>query len=87
MSVDYEISLKLIADVYHFVNVVTEHLYEYDVDVHSKNNSHHVVDAKSLLGLLSLNLADTVIVELRDCKDLDDIQKFKNIMHQFKEDK
>lgn len=57
-----------------FVNAVSR--YPYEVDLHS---GRYVVDAKSLLGIFSLDLAKPIVCEIYNdkCADLlADINKF-----------
>lgn len=57
-----------------FVNAVSR--YPYEVDLHS---GRYVVDAKSLLGIFSLDLAKPIVCEIYNdkCADfLADISKF-----------
>lgn len=39
--------------------------YDTDIDVRSYDN-HYIVDAKSLLGILSLDLSKPIIVKIKD---------------------
>ena len=56
--------LKSINDVKDFVNIVTK--YEFDVDMTS---GRYVVDAKSIMGIFSLDLSKAIKVEVHsdDC--------------------
>ena len=68
------IKLSLAENVKSFVNVVNR--YPYDVDLRA---GRHVVDAKSLLGIFSLDLSKPIALEIYndDCEDLvKDIQQF-----------
>ena len=53
------INLKLAENVKQFVNVVNK--YDYDMDLRS---GRHVVDAKSVLGIFSLDLSMPVVLEI-----------------------
>ena len=69
------IKLSLAADVKSFVNIVNR--YPYDVDLRA---GRHVVDAKSILGIFSLDLSRPISLEVYadDCEDLEkDIAQFK----------
>ncbi len=61
------IKLSLTENVKSFVNIVSR--YGYDVDLRS---GRHVVDAKSILGIFSLDLSKPVTVEIYsdECDDL-----------------
>ncbi len=54
----YKIMLSSINDVKNFVNIVNK--YEFDIDLIS---DRYVVDAKSIMGIFSLDLTKTIIVE------------------------
>jgi len=54
-----QISLKTSEQVKQFVNIVGK--YEYDVDIRS---GRYVIDAKSIMGIFSLDLSKPVIVEV-----------------------
>ena len=61
------IKLPLAENVKAFVNVVNK--YPYDIDLRA---GRYVVDAKSILGILSLDLAKPITMEIYadDCADL-----------------
>ena len=68
------IKLSLAENVKSFVNIVNR--YPYDIDLRS---GRHVVDAKSIMGIYSLNLSKPVTLEVYDdkCDDLmDEIKPF-----------
>ena len=68
------IRLSLAENVKTFVNVVNR--YPYDMDLRA---GRHVVDAKSILGIFSLDLSKPITLEVYtdDCGDLmADIQPF-----------
>jgi len=69
-----EIMLTSINDVKTFVNIVNN--YEFDVDLVS---GRYVVDAKSIMGIFSLDLSKPIVVEVRN----DDCDKFMNELKQF----
>ena len=58
------IKLSLAENVKSFVNIVNR--YPYDVDLRA---GRHVVDAKSILGLFSLELAHPVTVEFHGSEE------------------
>ena len=61
------IKLSLTENVKAFVNIVSRHSYDIDLRV-----GRHVVDAKSILGIFSLDLSKPVTVEVYsdNCDDL-----------------
>ncbi|NLX69789.1 MAG: HPr family phosphocarrier protein [Clostridiales bacterium] len=61
------IKLSLAENVKKFVNIVNK--YPYEIDLRS---GRHVVDAKSILGIFSLDLSKPITVEIYsdDCNDL-----------------
>ena len=68
------IKLSLAENVKSFVNIVNR--YPYDVDLRA---GRHVVDAKSILGIFSLDLSKPITLEVYtdECDDLmNDIQAF-----------
>lgn len=68
------IKLTLAENVKKFVNIVAK--YPYEIDLRA---GRHVVDAKSILGIFSLDLSNPVIIEIYsdECDDLmDEIQEF-----------
>lgn len=69
-----KIMLKTINDVKAFVNAVTK--YNFDVDLLS---GRYAVDAKSIMGIFSLDLSKKIEMEVHsdDCADfLNDIKPF-----------
>lgn len=71
----FDINLGTINSVKNFVNIVSK--YEYDIDLIS---GRYVVDAKSIMGIFSLDLAKPIKVEVHqdDCEDLlKDLEEFK----------
>ena len=69
-----EIMLTSINDVKNFVNIVNN--YDFDVDLVS---GRYVVDAKSIMGIFSLDLSKPIKVEIPtdDCDDfLNDLKPF-----------
>ena len=68
------IRLSLVENVNNFVNIVTRYPYEMDLRA-----GRHVVDAKSILGIFSLDLSRPITLEIYsdDCGDLlDEIAPF-----------
>ncbi len=69
-----KISLQMAQNVKDFVSIVQE--YPYEIDLRSEK---YVVDAKSILGIFSLDLSKPVTVEIHSdsCDDLiDALKKF-----------
>ncbi len=69
------IKLSFAEEVKNFVNIVNR--YPYDMDLRA---GRHVVDAKSILGIFSLDLSRPIALEVYtdDCADLEsDIAQFK----------
>ena len=62
-----QISLQMASSVKEFVNIVQK--YAYDIDLRSER---YVVDAKSILGIFSLDLSKPINVEIHSdaCDDL-----------------
>jgi len=62
-----EINLKMAEHVKKFVSIVNN--YDYEIDLRS---GRFIVDAKSILGIFSLDLSKPVIVEIHsnNCDDL-----------------
>ena len=68
------IRLSLVENVNNFVNIVTRYPFEMDLRA-----GRHVVDAKSILGIFSLDLSRPITLEIYsdDCEQLlADIQPF-----------
>ncbi len=65
----FEINLSSINDVKDFVNLVNR--YDFDVDLAS---GRYVVDAKSIMGIFSLDLSKPITINVHD--DSDDAAKF-----------
>ena len=62
-----QISLQLASSVKEFVNIVQEYAFEIDLRC-----DRYVVDAKSILGIFSLDLSKPINVEIHsdDCEEL-----------------
>lgn len=69
-----QIMLKTINDVKAFVNSVAK--YDFDVDLLS---GRYAVDAKSIMGIFSLNLSKAITMEIHS----DDCQNFLNEIKPF----
>ena len=70
----FNILLESINDVKEFVNIVSR--YDFDIDLTS---GRYVVDAKSIMGIFSLNLSKPIKVEAQcedDNKFMEDLQRF-----------
>ena len=61
------IRLSLVENVNRFVNIVTRYPFEMDLRA-----GRHVVDAKSILGIFSLDLSRPITLEIYsdDCQEL-----------------
>jgi len=61
------IKLSLVENVNKFVNIVSQYPFEMDLRA-----GRHVVDAKSILGIFSLDLSKPITLEIyeEDCDDL-----------------
>jgi phosphotransferase system HPr-like phosphotransfer protein len=70
----FNIMLRSINDVKDFVNIVNR--YNFDVDLTS---GRYVVDAKSIMGIFSLDLSKPIKVEAQ----LDDCTEFCNELKNF----
>ena len=62
-----KISLQMAQDVKEFVKIVQDYPYEIDL-----KSDKYVVDAKSILGIFSLDLSKPLVVEIHsdNCDDL-----------------
>lgn len=71
----FNIVLKSINDVKDFVNIVNK--YHFDIDLSS---GRYVVDAKSIMGIFSLDLAKPIKVEVHadDCGNF--CEEIKNFL-------
>ena len=58
------------ADVKDFVNIVSKYTVETDL-----KSGRYTVDAKSLLGIFSLDLTKPITLEIHDGKDADELLK------------
>jgi len=70
----FNIMLRSINDVKDFVNIVNK--YDFDVDLSS---GRYVVDAKSIMGIFSLDLSKPIMVEVHS----DDCETFFNEVKSF----
>lgn len=69
-----EINLRMAENVKEFVSIVSK--YDFDIDLRS---GRFIVDAKSILGIFSLDLSKPVIVEIHsnNCDDLiEELKRF-----------
>ena len=62
----FEILLSSINDIKVFVNIVNK--YEFDVDLTS---GRYVVDAKSIMGIFSLDLSKPIVVDVHADSEAD----------------
>ena len=70
----FNLMINSINDVKDFVNIVSK--YDFDVDLTS---GRYVVDAKSIMGIFSLNLSKPIKVEVHD----DNCEDFMNELNRF----
>ena len=70
----FTVLLSSINDVKNFVNIVTK--YDYEIDLIS---GRYVVDAKSIMGIFSLDLAKPIKAEVH----ADDCEEFMNELARF----
>jgi len=70
----FNISLKSITDVKDFVNIVNK--YDFDIDLTS---GRYVVDAKSIMGIFSLDLSKPIKVDVHS----DNCDEFYNEIKNF----
>ncbi len=73
----FNLLLSSINDVKDFVNAVSK--YDFDVDLTS---GRYVVDAKSIMGIFSLDLSKPIKVEVHS----DDCEQFLNDVARFRTD-
>ena len=75
-----EIRLSLAENVKTFVNTVNK--YDFDMDLRA---GRHVVDAKSILGIFSLDLSRPITLEVDDDEHVDPakIEALMNDIHPF----
>ena len=68
----FNVLLSSINDVKNFVNIVSR--FDYDIDLAS---GRYVVDAKSIMGIFSLDLSKPIAVEVQhdNCDDLVELLK------------
>ena len=68
----FNVLLSSINDVKNFVNIVSR--FDYDIDLAS---GRYVVDAKSIMGIFSLDLSKPIAVEVQNdnCEDLVELLK------------
>ncbi len=62
----FDIRLTLAENVKTFVNIINK--YDFDMDLRA---GRHVVDAKSILGIFSLDLSRTITLEVEDADKAD----------------
>ena len=67
---EIDIRLSLAENVKAFVNVVSR--FDYEMDLQS---GRHVVDAKSILGIFSLDLSKPIELTIHESDEIDEILK------------
>lgn len=83
MQTKVTIKLTKVTDVYHFIDVVKE--FSSDIDLASKGNPKHMVDAKSVMGIFALDLSGKLDVILSNDDNELEKNKFISVMRQFQE--
>jgi len=73
----FNIMLHSISDVKNFVNLVNK--YDFDIDLTS---GRYVVDAKSIMGIFSLDLSKPIKVEVHSDNCDDFMNDIKPFMHE-----
>ena len=81
MNKEITIDLGTISKVKQFVHIVEE--FESEIDVIS---CRYVVDAKSIMGLFSLNILEPLIVRINS-ENEEEIKSFNRVMEEFKYEK
>ncbi len=71
----FNVMLKSINDVKDFVNIVNK--YDFDVDLSS---GRYVVDAKSIMGIFSLDLSKPIKVEVHSDNYDKFLEEIKNLV-------
>ena len=72
----FDIFFKTIVDVKNFVNIVNK--YDFDIDLES---GRYVIDAKSIMGIFSLNLANPIKIYIHS----DNTDRIEKELEQFKD--
>lgn len=71
----FDVFFKTIVDVKNFVNIVNK--YDFDIDLES---GRYVIDAKSIMGIFSLNLAQPIKIYIHS----DNTEIIEKELEQFK---
>jgi hypothetical protein len=72
-----KVLLNKFEDIQKFVRIANT--YDSDINVYK---GHYIIDGKSLLGVMSLNLSETIEVEINSKNELD-VDSFYASMRQF----
>lgn len=75
------IKLNSIEKIYKLNNIAKD--FKTDIDLCSKNNPRHKIDAKSIMGIFALDLSDELEVILTNGSDEVEKNEFINAMKQF----
>jgi len=78
MSTKITINLKDYSKIKHFINAIMQ--FSDDIDL---KRDRYVVDAKSTIGIFTLDLSKPVEVEIHSNDDKE-VKKFNEIMEEFK---
>lgn len=80
MNMNYKIRLNTLESAKHFVNICSK--FEEDIDY---KIGRYIIDAKSILGILSTDLTKEAIVEFYS-NDANSIYKFETLIDGFRTD-
>lgn len=83
MKIEVKIKLDTVEKVKAFVQKVTEKFPYNDVDVMSSQNHRYCVDAKSIMGVFSLDLSQELTVALVNAEDSEK-EAFELAMNEFR---
>lgn len=79
MIMDYKIKLDTFDKIKKFINIVQK--FESDIDLVS---GRYVIDAKSIMGIFSLDLSKPIDIVVHETKGMDEIDKINEAMEEFK---
>ena len=81
MIMNYKIKLDTFDKIKKFINIVQK--FESDIDLVS---GRYVIDAKSIMGIFSLDLSKPIDIVVHEIKGMDEIDKINEAMEEFKVD-
>lgn len=82
MEIKKTIKFNKIEDIYNFVRTINN-VIDCDIDIASKKNPRHRVDAKSVMGIFALDLSCELDVILCKCNTDEDVDKFFSIVQPY----